>query len=611
MGLLTLDGMTVSSIAAPPSLPLEAERLALLGRLTEGLDPTALAWVSGYVAGLAADRSAVMIRPAAVAENRPEALVRATVLYGSQTGNGRRIAEQLARTLESQGSAVRLLSTLDYPTRELAQERLLYLVVSTHGDGDPPDDARAFAALVLGKRAPRFEKLAFSVLALGDSSYPKYCETGRLLDERLAALGARRLVPRIDSDVDFERPASIWLQKAAESARTELGAPRLAVVTQLRAAPVELAATREHPLETEVLGHRGITARQSERSVVHLELAAPAGILAYEPGDAVGIWPENPPETVARILDLVRLDGAVPVAHDGRQMPLGAWLAHEREITRLTKSFLQAHAARAGGEVAALLAPEQREALRRTLRDWQVADALKAYPADWSAIALVEALRPLTPRLYSIASSRREVGDELHLTVASVDYRHEGERRFGAASRFLSTRTGEAKRVRAYVEPNPRFRLPADADRDVIMVGAGTGVAPFRGFVQERAAVGAKGRNWLVFGGRHLDSDFLYQAEWLEARKRGALQRLDVAFSRDQERRVYVQERLGEQGAELYRWLEGGAYFYVCGDAERMAPDVNAALIGVVAEHGARSREAAEEYVAELVSARRYLRDVY
>ena len=600
----------LSSLATVTAAPLDGQRLSLLGQLTDGLDATALAWISGYAAGLAADRGGVA-RPAPQADAQAESPVHATVLYGSQTGNGRRLAERLARTLEAQGSAVQLVAAGDYPLRKLGQERLLYLVVSTHGDGDPPDEARALSDFLFGKRVPSLDRLAYSVLALGDSSYPKYCETGRSFDERLAALGARRLAPRRDCDVDFEGAASAWLRQAAESARAELGTPRLTVVTPFRPAPVATTASREHPVETEILVSQRITARESSREVLHLELAAPAQHLGYEPGDAIGIWPENPPETVTRMLELLKLDAAAPVAHEGREQPLGAWLAHDREITRLTRPFLEAHALRAGGETAALLVPENRADLRRTLKQWQVIDLLKAHPAGWTGPALIEALRPLVPRLYSIASSRREVGDELHLTVAVVDYQRAGERLFGSASRFLGTRTGEGARIRAYVEPNPRFRLPQDLARDVIMIGPGTGVAPFRGFVQERAALGAPGRNWLVFGARHLDSDFLYQAEWLEALKRGTLHRLDVAFSRDQERRIHVQERLREQGRELFRWLEGGANLYVCGDAEHMAPDVHAALVGIVADQGGRSREAAEEYLAGLTSTHRYLRDVY
>jgi sulfite reductase (NADPH) flavoprotein alpha-component len=604
---------------------LDPERQLLLQRLTQGLDSAALMWVSGYAAALAASQQPADPRSAAAQAARSDGAVRASVLYASQTGNGRRIAEKLARSLESQGLATRLLSLGDYPVRELAQERLVYLVASTHGDGDPPDDARAFVDFLFGRRAPRLERLAFSVLALGDSSYPRFCEIGRRLDERFAELGARRTLPRVDCDLDFDKPSAAWAQQAVEAARSELQAPHLAIVTSLHAPPASSLATRDDPVETEVLVNQPITARASDHLVNHLELLAPSDRLAYEPGDSLGVWQVNPRESVERLLELLKLDPAAPVEFDSRTLALGEWLAREREVTRLTRPFVEAHARRSGAaDALAMLDPGNGEALRRVLEDWQVADLLKRYPAEWTGAALVGALRPLAPRLYSIASSPREVGEEVHITVAAVDYLRDGERRFGAASRYLSTRLRDgaasaaygtpgaaADRVRVYIEPNQRFRLPQDASRDIIMVGPGTGVAPFRAFVQDRAATGATGRNWLFFGARHFDSDFLYQAEWLEARRRGSLHRLDVAFSRDQQHKVYVQHRMQEQGADLYAWLEAGAFFYVCGDAKLMAIDVHEALINVVERHGGLEREAAVEYVNALASERRYLRDVY
>jgi sulfite reductase (NADPH) flavoprotein alpha-component len=302
----------------------------------------------------------------------------------------------------------------------------------------------------------------------------------------------------------------------------------------------------------------------------------------------------------------------VPVEHAGRHRPLAEWLGTEREITRLTRPFIELHARRsANPELLRLLTPEHADAFRHVLRDSQVADLLHEYPAAWSPGELVAALRPLAPRLYSIASSRREVGNEAHLTVAVLSDQRQGVVRSGAASGYVAEHAPEGARLRVFLESNPRFRLPASGDRDIIMIGPGTGVAPYRGFVQERAAAGSKGRQWLFFGARHLDSEFLYQTEWLEALKRGTLTRLDVAFSRDQSQKIYVQQRLRERGAELFRWLEDGACLYVCGDAEHMAPDVHNALVEIVAQHGGRDPDAAEEYVRGLAQDKRYLRDVY
>lgn len=596
---------------------LAPERQALLHQLSEGLDAQSLAWTSGYFAGLAAARNSSPVT-GPIAAKAPEAGSRATVLYASQTGNGRRIAESLALKLESHGVAVRVQSTADYAVRDISQERLLFVIASTHGDGDAPDDARGFNDFLFGRRAGRLEQLAFSVLALGDSSYPQFCVIGRKLDAQFAALGGRRLTPCVDCDVDYDAKASRWVQTAVEAAQAELHAtPRLAVVTALRTPA--LIATREQPFDAEVLAVQRISARGSDKLVTHLELAAPAQRLAYEPGDAVAIWPRNPAETIAQVIRLLTLQSDSATSCDGRTQTLREWLAGEREITRLTRPFIEAHAARSGS--AALrtrLTAGNGDGLRELLRSWQLVDLLRHYPADWSAEELVGALRPLTPRLYSIASSRMAVGDELHLAVAAIDYEFDGERRYGSASRHLSTleqaSSGDGQQsltVRAYVEANERFRLPTDPQRNVIMIGPGTGVAPFRGFLQQRIATGASGRNWLFFGARHAHSDFLYQSEWLDARRRGTLHRLDVAFSRDQAAKVYVQDRLREHGADLYRWLRDGAHLYVCGDASNMAPDVHTALIDIAVTHGGQTREDAAAFLNTLSAERRYARDVY
>ncbi|HSP78324.1 MAG TPA: assimilatory sulfite reductase (NADPH) flavoprotein subunit [Myxococcaceae bacterium] len=602
--------MTTAVSLPPMASLLSEEKLALLQRLVDGLEAPALHWLSGYAAGLAA-RAPASTQPMAPVQAEPRASL--TIVYGTQTGNSRLLAERLRQRAEASGLAVRSFAAGKYPLRELKDERLLYVVISTQGDGDPPDDARGFVEFILGKRAPALGKLRFSVLGLGDSSYPKFCEISRILDERFAELGATRLLSRVDCDLDFESAAESWLGEALERARTALEQePSLAKITPLRSVTAVPTFSREKPFASQVLANQRITGRGALKDVRHLELSLEGSGLTYAPGDSLGVWPVNPPELVEAVLSTLRLDGATEVSRDGRTLPLERWLSRELELTRTSRPFLANHAARSGSEeLQRLLTPEGGEALRALLSSHQVIDLLRAWPASWSAEELVGALRKQTPRLYSIASSQKRVGEEVHLTVGVVDYEAFGSRHFGAASRYLATREAGEDAVDVFVEPNERFHLPEDPSRDVIMIGPGTGVAPFRAFVQERAETGAKGRNWLFFGEQHFRSQFLYQLEWQEALKQGELHRLELAFSRDQGAKVYVQHRLREKGREVYEWLEGGAHLYVCGDAQRMAPDVHAALIDIISTHGGRSPEDAEAWLETLRGQQRYLRDVY
>ncbi len=602
-----------------PLGPLDSERSGLLRRVVDGLEPSSLHWLSGFAAGVAHARSqgtgalaAELPLPAVPEATRQEPAARLAVVYGSQTGNGKRIADRLGRAAEAAGLAVRVYAARDYPLRDLARERFLTIVMSTHGDGDPPDDARSFHEHITGKRAPRLENLAYSVLALGDSSYPKYCETGRQLDERLESLGARRLLPRVDCDLDYERPAGAWLEQLVEAARDGMGIQPPANVTRLRPPQAEPQYSRERPFTARVLENQRITGRTATKDVRHVEISLEGSGLRYQPGDALGVWHDNPPEVVDGVLSAAGLAGDEMVTSDGKVAPLRQWLTTAREITRLTRPFLIEHARRsADAGLAETLSPGHETRLRDLLKNLQVADVLRSWPAPWTAEALVQALRPIAPRLYSIASSQESVGDEVHVAVAVIDYESGGERRHGAASTHLASLTGDEATVRVFVEPNDRFRLPADPSRDVIMIGPGTGVAPYRGFLQQREVQAATGRNWLVFGARHFDSEFLYQAEWQDAVRKGLLHRVDLAFSRDRSGRSYVQDRLREAGADVYAWLEGGASLYVCGDAERMAPDVHAALVDIAEAHGGLDRDGAEAWLRALADERRYLRDVY
>ncbi|MGN6790168.1 MAG: assimilatory sulfite reductase (NADPH) flavoprotein subunit [Rhodanobacteraceae bacterium] len=599
-------------LVALPRPPLPRDRVQHLESLTRGLDTASLWWLSGYTAGLAArvDPTSGALRDAR-AEAEPEAGTRVTIVYGSQTGNSKRVAEQLQRRIEDAGLAVRLVRADAYPLRELAQERWLYIVISTQGDGDPPDDARGFVDFLASRRAPKLEALSFAVLGLGDSSYPQFCAIGRKLDERLAELGAARLFAFGEADLDIDTVAEPWTQQALAHVRdvSKTAAPP-SNVTQLRphAEPATWSAAR--PFKAEVLANQRITADGSSKDVRHLEIDLTGSGLDYEPGDALGVVPRNPAPLVDAVLGALRLDGGATIAHADATHTLREWLGSKRELTRLSRPLVAALAERSGdAALRALLQPENADALRAVLVGRQPIDLLQKYAAEWTGDALVAALRPLTPRLYSIASSRAVVDDEVHLTLAHVEYATDAGTRWGAASHWLATRA-EGNAIEVYLERNERFRLPADPDRDIIMVGPGTGVAPFRAFVQQRAAADAHGRNWLLFGNPHFRSDFLYQTEWQAALKNGTLHRMDVAFSRDQADKVYVQDRLREHGRDVFDRLENGAHLYVCGAAQ-MARDVEHALREVIIEHGARDAEAADEYIAGLREQHRYARDVY
>jgi sulfite reductase (NADPH) flavoprotein alpha-component len=608
--------MTVKAAVAPDFLEstLSADKLDQLRRLAEGLTAAELYWVAACSASLATQaQQGGGLSPAAA----KQAAATLTIVYGSQTGNAKRLAEQLAKRSEAQGLPVRLLRADAYPQRELAKERYLAIVISTQGEGEPPDDSRGLVEFILGKRAPRLPSLQFSVLGLGDSSYAEFCAIGNQLDARLAQLGATRFAPLGAADVDIDSVATPWLEKTLEQARELLKSS--GSVTALHAvqrerpeeAPAPPAHSRVQPFNAIVLANQRIVSSDADRDLRHIELSLDGSGIRYQPGDSLGVWSHNPPTLVAQWLETLALDGGVDATHDGRTLPLALWLTREREITRLGRAFIAALATVSGhDELARLLKPEHSIELAALLNAYQPIDLLRRYPTTWSADSLIAALRPLTPRLYSIASSQAQVGDEVHLTVAVVDYEAHGTRHWGAASSFLAS-VDEDGSVPVFIESNDRFRLPADGSRDVIMIGPGTGVAPFRAFVQEREETAATGRNWLFFGNRHFAQDFLYQTEWQAALKKGWLHKLDLAFSRDTAEKIYVQQRLRERGSELYAWLENGAHLYVCGDSTHMAKDVHGALVDIAIAHGGHSPDDAKAWLADLMQQGRYARDVY
>ncbi len=595
---------------APSYLP--ESKHPLITELADSLDNSALSWLSGYFAGVAQGRQAEPVTaPVISAVTEAGTAKRLTILYGSQTGNAKRVAEALSERISGDGLQVRLVRADRYATRELKDEDLLYIVMSTQGDGEPPDDSLAFVEFLNSRRAPKLPQLKYAVLGLGDSSYPLFCGISQQIDARLQELGAERLQEAGTADLDIDTVALPWQTKALEQARKELkqNAVPTASVTALH--PKTPTVTRDQPFLAELLLNQPITGRGSDKDIRHLEISLEGSPLSYRPGDALGVWPTQSDELVNRVLDTLKLDGATPVTLNGDTRELRTWLGSHRELTQITRPFLVAHAERAGNDaLTALLQPEGIADFRRLLETRQLIDVLRTWPASWTAQALVQALRPLAPRMYSIASSQAAVDEEVHLTLAHVDYEQEGEARWGVASHFLTT-LNEGDKLPIFIEENTRFRLPEDSSRDIIMIGPGTGIAPFRAFVQERAAAQATGRNWLFFGNPHFSTDFLYQTEWQRALQDGDLHRLDLAFSRDQSQKVYVQHRLLERAGDLYAWIQDGAHVYVCGDANHMAKDVHQALLQIAQQEGGLDETQARAWLDELAAQGRYARDVY
>lgn len=587
----------LSSLASP----LSQGQVDKLKQLTSELSAIQLAWVGGYLSASAGQAATVN-----VADSEPAQTI--TILYGSQTGNGRGIASELAAKAQAQGYAVNLASMSEYKVRQLKQETLLLAVVSTHGEGEAPDDAIELHKFLASKRAPRLENLNYSVLALGDSSYEFFCQTGKDFDERLSNLGATSIQPLVECDVDYESAAEQWQEHVLEAVKPLIQTSGASVVS-IAPSAAESEYTKQNPYTAEILVSQKLTGRDSDRDVRHVEIDLDESGLNYRVGDALGVWFTNAETLVDEILTKLALDGDTPVTVGKDSLSLKQALIEKKELTQIYPGLVQGWAALSGNQTL-LNIVEDKELTRHFVLNNQLADLVANYAVQITVTQLLELLRPITPRLYSIASSQAEVESEVHLTVALVEDEHEGTARFGGASQFLA-QAEEGTEIKVYVEPNNHFRLPENPETPVIMVGPGTGVAPFRAFMQERASQGIEGNSWLIFGNPHFEQDFLYQTEWQQYLKDGSLARLDLAFSRDQEHKIYVQHRIAEQGKELWLWLESGAHLYICGDAERMAKDVHQALLDVAVKFGGKTPEQAEEYFESLRSDKRYQKDVY
>ncbi|THD40131.1 NADPH-dependent assimilatory sulfite reductase flavoprotein subunit, partial [Enterobacteriaceae bacterium ML5] len=568
-----------------------------------------MAWLSGYFWGRVNQQPDVVSAPVSA-----PAAASITLISASQTGNARRVAEQLRDDLIAAKLNVNLVNAGDYKFKQIGQEKLLLIVASTQGEGEQAEEAVALHKFLQSKKAPQMKDTAFAVFALGDTSYEFFCQAGKDFDTRLGELGAERLLDRVDADVEYKDVAQAWRKRIVDVLKQRVPAdvsaqpaPTLAgSVNQVDSSPY----TKELPLTATLAVNQKITGRDSDKDVRHLEIDLGDSGLRYQPGDALGIWFENDPQLVQEIVELLWLKGDETVEVNDKKLSLSDALQHHIELTQNTTPIIEKYAGLCRDEqLTGLLA--DKSALQHYAQTVPFVDMVRRAPTELDAQQLVDLLRPLTPRLYSIASSQAETESEVHITVGVVRYDIDGRPRSGGASGYLADRLEEDGELKVFIEHNDNFRLPANPETPVIMIGPGTGIAPFRAFIQQRDNDGATGKNWLFFGNPHFTDDFLYQVEWQRYVKDGLLTHISLAWSRDQAEKVYVQDKLREQGAEVWQWLQEGAHVYVCGDANRMAKDVEQALLEIIAEYGVMDLETADEYLSELRLDRRYQRDVY
>jgi len=602
--------MSQSDSIIPGQAPLNADQAQSLNQILRTLTPEQLLWVEGFVSGLRAGQTPGH-QEATQAVTAAQEL---TVLYGTESGNSETLADLTVKAAKSSGFKARAVNMADTSVAKLKGVENLLVIVSTWGEGDPPETAVSFYEDFMGEKAPRLEQTRYSVLGLGDTSYEHFCKMGKDFDARLEALGAKRVFDRQDCDVDYDDDFEAW-HKGALSALEALAGPSSVTTTNLPTAPAPVAATvkysRKNPFPSELRERVLLNGDGSAKETIHLEFDLEGSGLSYEAGDALAVIPHNAEDVVDDLLKTTKLDGNAQVKLKDGEFSLREALTSQLDITALSKPVLSRYNEFAKSDALDAVINDK-DKLSDYVYGRDMVDLVTQFPTDTlTAEALGSIMRKLPPRLYSIASSPKAHPGEVHLTVGVVRYDANNRLRKGVCSTYLADRVGEGDKVDVFVSPNKNFKLPEDPKAPVIMVGPGTGIAPFRAFIEERQAIGATGKNWLFFGEQHYLTDFLYQTELQDYLADGILTKLDVAFSRDQKHKVYVQDRMRERAKELYAWLMDGASFYVCGDASRMAHDVDRALHDIVAQEGGLSEDEAAEFVKKLKTDKRYLRDVY
>ncbi|PWU69718.1 assimilatory sulfite reductase (NADPH) flavoprotein subunit [Gracilibacillus dipsosauri] len=590
--------------------PFDERQTEILNQLLPTLNDAQKNWLAGY---LAASQSAAPPETTKQVTKTSETATRTiTILYGSETGNSQTIAEQLNDQLKASDRKTVISSMDDFKAKKLKEVEDLLIVTATHGEGDPPDNAIQFHEFLLGRKAPKLDSVRFSVLSLGDESYEHFCQTGKDFDKRLEELGATRIHPRVDCDVDYEELAEEWmngvLKVLNEDSQTQ------ASEQQVPSSPAEAPIySKSNPYPAEVLENIDLSGRGSNKETRHIELSLENSNLSYEPGDCLAIYPKNNPELVQAVINKLdwNAEQTIPINKQGEIRSIQEALTSIFEITKLTKGMLEKAAGFFDNEKLTKLI-EDSDKMREYIHGRDLLDLILDFtPSNLDPASLMHWLRKIPARQYSISSSYKANPDEVHLTIATVRYHTYGRDRHGVCSGEIAERIQPGDQLNVYVHRNPNFKFPFDDSTPVIMIGPGTGVAPFRGYIEEREELELKGKTWLFFGDQHFRSDFLYQVDWQNWLKNGYLSRMDVAFSRDSAEKIYVQHRMLEKAKELFSWLEQGAHIYVCGDEKRMAKDVHQTLLTIIEQEGKLSSTEAEAFLNQLKQEKRYQRDVY
>jgi sulfite reductase (NADPH) flavoprotein alpha-component len=621
--------MSNVSVALPSNI-FSAQEQKQVQEIIQHFNSQQLQWLAGYLTGLQHSNQQLLnlinripVPQESITTEPIAAQESITVLYGSKSGNSKKVAKNLHDKLIARGFTAVLQDMNAYQGNRLKDEKCLLVVVSTHGEGDPPPAAEDLHAFINNRKAPALPNTRFAVLALGDKSYASYCQTGRDFDNRLGALKATRLLDRFEADVDYEETAEAWIEAVINKVQESIGAsnqlqPAGNGVThvngngQLKEATV--IYNRKNPFRATVLENIQLNGRGSAKQTYHLELSLEGSGLQYQPGDTLGVWVENHSSLVEGLLAFKKFNPETRIQIKDTDITLFEFLQKQAELTTVSGSFLSAYTAfvddpAQAHQLNSILADKQ--ALSSFLYGKDIWDLLQEFPSTLNEDQFAAILLPLQPRLYSISSSLEAHPEEVHLTVGRVVYSNNNREHRGVASNFIADVLQPGQEVLVFIDTNESFRLPENQDTPIIMVGPGTGIAPFRAFVEHRAETGSSGKSWLFFGDQHFTTDFLYQTEWQRFLKQGQLTQMNAAFSRDTDKKIYVQHRMQQHAGELYQWLQEGAHFYVCGDAKRMAKDVKQTLIQIVQEQGKLDTEAAQEYVKQLVKTGRYQEDTY